>query len=112
MWIPEGGIHVHLVEDLDLSYRAQLRGWKCIFVEDIIVHGELPVQMNAAKRQQFRWAKGSVQVASKLLMEIIGQGGIPLDTKIQVFVQLTKHIINPLILDSIPNISCASGLEL
>jgi cellulose synthase/poly-beta-1,6-N-acetylglucosamine synthase-like glycosyltransferase len=94
-----GGWHTRtLVEDLDLSYRAQMRGWKCIFVEDIIVHGELPVQMNAAKRQQFRWAKGSIQVASKLLMEIIGQGGIPLDTKIQVFVQLTKHIINPLFL--------------
>lgn len=94
-----GGWHTRtLVEDLDLSYRAQMRGWKCIFVEDIIVRGELPVQMNAAKRQQFRWAKGSVQVASKLLMKIIGQGGIPLDTKIQVFVQLTKHIINPLFL--------------
>jgi cellulose synthase/poly-beta-1,6-N-acetylglucosamine synthase-like glycosyltransferase len=97
--VDSGGWHTRtLVEDLDLSYRAQMRGWKCIFVEDIIVHGELPVQMNAAKRQQFRWAKGSVQVASKLLMEIIGQGGIPLDTKIQVFVQLTKHIINPLFL--------------
>jgi hypothetical protein len=97
--VDSGGWHTRtLVEDLDLSYRAQLRGWKCIFVEDIIVHGELPVQMNAAKRQQFRWAKGSVQVASKLLMKIIGQGGIPLDTKIQVFVQLTKHIINPLFL--------------
>ena len=97
--VDSGGWHTRtLVEDLDLSYRAQMRGWKCIFVEDIIVRGELPVQMNAAKRQQFRWAKGSVQVASKLLMKIIGQGGIPLDTKIQVFVQLTKHIINPLFL--------------
>ncbi len=97
--VDSGGWHTRtLVEDLDLSYRAQMRGWKCIFVEDIIVRGELPVQMNAAKRQQFRWAKGSVQVASKLLVKIIGQGGIPLDTKIQVFVQLTKHIINPLFL--------------
>ena len=97
--VDSGGWHIGtLVEDLDLSYRAQMKGWKCIFVEDIIVHGELPVQMNAAKRQQFRWAKGSVQVASKLLMQIISQVGIPLDTKIQVFVQLTKHIINPLFL--------------
>jgi cellulose synthase/poly-beta-1,6-N-acetylglucosamine synthase-like glycosyltransferase len=97
--VDSGGWHVGtLVEDLDLSYRAQMKGWKCIFVEDIVVHGELPVQMNAAKRQQFRWAKGSIQVASKLLMEIISQVGIPLDTKIQVFVQLTKHIINPLFL--------------
>jgi cellulose synthase/poly-beta-1,6-N-acetylglucosamine synthase-like glycosyltransferase len=97
--VDSGGWHTRtLVEDLDLSYRAQMKGWKCIFVEDIIVQGELPVQMNAAKRQQFRWAKGSIQVASKLLMDIIGHGGIPLDTKIQVFIQLTKHLINPLFL--------------
>jgi cellulose synthase/poly-beta-1,6-N-acetylglucosamine synthase-like glycosyltransferase len=97
--VDSGGWHIGtLVEDLDLSYRAQLKGWKCIFVEDLIVDAELPVQMNAAKRQQFRWAKGSVQVASKLLMKVICHGGISLDTKIQAFIQLTKHIINPLFL--------------
>ena len=65
-----GGWHTStLVEDLDLSYRAQMKGWKCIFDEDLVVDAELPVQMNAAKRQQFRWAKGSIQVAAKLLKE-------------------------------------------
>jgi cellulose synthase/poly-beta-1,6-N-acetylglucosamine synthase-like glycosyltransferase len=50
-----GGWHTAtLVEDLDLSYRAQMKGWKCVFIEDIVVDAELPVQMNAAKRQQFR----------------------------------------------------------
>ena len=64
-----GGWHTStLVEDLDLSFRAQMKGWKCIFDEDLVVNAELPVQMNAAKRQQFRWAKGSIQVAKKLLV--------------------------------------------
>jgi cellulose synthase/poly-beta-1,6-N-acetylglucosamine synthase-like glycosyltransferase len=94
-----GGWHTStLVEDLDLSYRAQLKGWKCLFLEDVIVAAELPVQMNAAKRQQFRWAKGSVQVALKLLLDVMLQKKIPLDTKIQAFIQLTRHFIHPLFL--------------
>jgi cellulose synthase/poly-beta-1,6-N-acetylglucosamine synthase-like glycosyltransferase len=93
-----GGWHTAtLVEDLDLSYRAQMKGWKCIFLPDIVVDAELPVQMNAAKRQQFRWAKGSIQCAVKLLGDIIIKK-IPFDTKIQAFVQLTRHIVHPLML--------------
>jgi len=93
-----GGWHTAtLVEDLDLSYRAQMKGWKCIFLSDIVVDAELPVQMNAAKRQQFRWAKGSIQCAVKLLGDIIIKK-IPFDTKIQAFVQLTRHIVHPLML--------------
>src|SRR5919109_578538 len=65
-----GGWHTStIVEDLDLSYRAQLKGWKCFFLEDLIIDAELPVQINAAKRQQFRWAKGSMQVAMKLALD-------------------------------------------
>jgi cellulose synthase/poly-beta-1,6-N-acetylglucosamine synthase-like glycosyltransferase len=94
-----GGWHTStLVEDLDLSFRAQMKGWKCIFDEDLVVNAELPVQMNAAKRQQFRWAKGSVQVAKKLLIMLLSHRTLPIDTKIQIFIQLTKHIINPLFL--------------
>jgi cellulose synthase/poly-beta-1,6-N-acetylglucosamine synthase-like glycosyltransferase len=94
-----GGWHTStLVEDLDLSFRAQMKGWKCIFDEDLVVNAELPVQMNAAKRQQFRWAKGSIQVAKKLLIILLSQRKLPIDTKIQIFIQLTKHIINPLFL--------------
>jgi len=93
-----GGWHTAtLVEDLDLSYRAQMKGWKCLFLPDIVVDAELPVQMNAAKRQQFRWAKGSIQCAIKLLGDIVIKK-IPLDTKIQAFVQLTRHIVHPLML--------------
>lgn len=93
-----GGWHTAtLVEDLDLSYRAQMKGWKCLFLPDIVVDAELPVQMNAAKRQQFRWAKGSIQCAIKLLGDVVIKK-IPFDTKIQAFVQLTRHIVHPLML--------------
>ncbi len=94
-----GGWHTAtLVEDLDLSYRAQMKGWKCVFLPDIVVNAELPVQMNAAKRQQFRWAKGSIQCAIKLLSDIIIKRKIAITTKIQAFVQLTRHIVYPLML--------------
>ncbi len=94
-----GGWHTAtLVEDLDLSYRAQMKGWKCLFLPDIVVDAELPVQMNAAKRQQFRWAKGSIQCAIKLLGDIALQRKIAIETKIQAFIQLTRHIVFPLML--------------
>ncbi len=94
-----GGWHTAtLVEDLDLSYRAQMKEWKCVFLPDIVVDAELPVQMNAAKRQQFRWAKGSIQCAVKLLPGILAKRKVSLETKIQAFVQLTRHIVYPLML--------------
>ena len=94
-----GGWHTAtLVEDLDLSYRAQMKGWKCLFIPDIVVNAELPVQMNGAKRQQFRWAKGSIQCAIKLLGGILLKRKITIDAKLQAFVQLTRHIVFPLML--------------
>ncbi|MFL6522380.1 MAG: glycosyltransferase [Nitrososphaera sp.] len=94
-----GGWHTStLVEDLDLSFRVQMKGWRCLFLEDVVVDAELPVQMNAAKRQQFRWAKGSIQVAFKLLSDMMFCRNIPIETKTQAFIQLTRHTINPLFL--------------
>ena len=94
-----GGWHTAtLVEDLDLSYRAQMKGWKCVFLPNIVVDAELPVQMNAAKRQQFRWAKGSIQCAIKLLSDITLKRKVSIEAKIQAFIQLTRHIVYPLML--------------
>ncbi|AJM93126.1 MULTISPECIES: cellulose synthase family protein [Nitrosopumilus] len=94
-----GGWHTAtLVEDLDLSYRAQMKGWKCVFLPDIVVDAELPVQMNAAKRQQFRWAKGSIQCAIKLLTDIAIKRKVAIEAKIQAFIQLTRHVVYPLML--------------
>lgn len=94
-----GGWHTTtLVEDMDLSYRAHIRGWKSLFLDDIVVNAELPVQMNAAKRQQFRWAKGSIQVAMKLMPDVMLKRKVPIDTKLQAFIHMTRHIINPLFL--------------
>jgi cellulose synthase/poly-beta-1,6-N-acetylglucosamine synthase-like glycosyltransferase len=94
-----GGWHTAtLVEDLDLSYRAQMKGWKCVFLPNIVVDAELPAQMNGAKRQQFRWAKGSIQCAIKLLSDIGLKRNVAIEAKIQAFIQLTRHIVYPLVL--------------
>ena len=94
-----GGWHTAtLVEDLDLSYRAQMKGWKCLFLPDIVVDAELPAQINGAKRQQFRWAKGSIQCAIKLLFDIGLKRNVSIEAKIQAFIQLTRHIVYPLVL--------------
>ena len=94
-----GGWHTAtLVEDLDLSYRAQMKDWKCVFLPDIVVDAELPAQMNAAKRQQFRWAKGSIQCAVKLLSDVTLKRKVSIEAKIQAFIQLTRHIVYPLML--------------
>ena len=94
-----GGWHTAtLVEDLDLSYRAQMKGWKCLFLPDIVVDAELPAQMNGAKRQQFRWAKGSIQCAIKLLSDVAIKRHVAIEAKIQAFIQLTRHIVYPLVL--------------
>ena len=87
-----------LVEDMDLSYRAQMKGWRALFLDKLVCNGEIPVQINAAKRQQYRWAKGSIQCGVKLLGDIITNRKFPPDTKIQAFIQLTRHIVHPLML--------------
>ncbi|AIF83423.1 glycosyl transferase [Candidatus Nitrososphaera evergladensis SR1] len=87
-----------LVEDMDLSYRAQMKGWKCMFLDDYVVNAELPVQMNAAKRQQFRWAKGSIQVALKLLTDVIAHRKVPVESKVQSFIHMTRHVAHPFFL--------------
>ena len=61
-----GWQHDTLTEDLDLSYRAQLRGWKFVFLADIVTPAELPVDIDGFKSQQHRWTKGSIQTCKKV----------------------------------------------
>ena len=90
-----GWQHDTLTEDLDLSYRAQLRGWRFVFVSDLIQPAEVPVEMNAFKSQQHRWAKGSIQTCRKLLPTIL-RANIPLGVKIEAFFHLTANFNYPL----------------
>ncbi len=85
-----GWQHDTLTEDLDLSYRAQLEGWKFIFLPEVVSPGELPVEMNAFKSQQHRWAKGSIQTCRKLLPRI-WRSDVPLKAKIEATFHLTNN---------------------
>ena len=79
-----------LTEDLDLSYRAQLAGWKFVFLPRTIAPAELPVDIEGFKRQQFRWAKGSIQTARKHLRRVLG-ADLPAPVKLEAFVHLTNN---------------------
>jgi len=89
-----GWQHDTLTEDLDLSYRAQLRGWRFVFVSDLIAPAEVPVEMNAFKSQQHRWAKGSIQTCRKLL-PILLRARLPLGVKAEAFFHLTANFNYP-----------------
>jgi len=92
-----GWQHDTLTEDMDLSYRAQLRGWRFVFLEDSTVPAELPVEMSAFKSQQFRWAKGQMQVARKLLPAVLASD-LPLRVKLEAFFHLTNNVAYALLL--------------
>jgi len=85
-----GWQHDTLTEDLDLSYRTQLEGWQFVFLPDVEAPAEVPVEMNAFKSQQHRWAKGSIQTCLKLLPRIL-QSNAPLPVKVEAFFHLTAN---------------------
>ncbi|MGH7884058.1 MAG: cellulose synthase family protein [Thermodesulfobacteriota bacterium] len=78
-----GWQHDTLTEDLDLSYRAQIKGWRLVYLGDVISNAELPVDMNAFKTQQHRWAKGGAQTAKKLLLTIFQDKNISFRIKLE-----------------------------
>jgi cellulose synthase/poly-beta-1,6-N-acetylglucosamine synthase-like glycosyltransferase len=90
--IPDAGGWQHdtLTEDLDLSYRAQLRGWRFVFLPDLVAPAEVPVEMNSFKSQQHRWAKGSIQTCMKLLPMIL-RSKQPLGVKAEAFFHLSAN---------------------
>jgi len=93
-----------LTEDLDLSYRAQLRGWKFKFLRDVTSPAELPAEINALKSQQFRWTKGAIETARKLL-PMVWKANIPFRIKFHSTFHLTSNIVFPfIVLASILNV--------
>ena len=85
-----GWQHDTLTEDLDLSYRAQLRGWKFVFLADIVTPAELPIDIDGFKSQQHRWAKGSIQTCKKVLPRI-WKSKLPLFIKVEASAHLTAN---------------------
>jgi len=88
-----GWQHDTLTEDLDLSYRAQLKGWKFVFLPDLTAPAELPPEMSAFKAQQFRWTKGGAQTALKLLPKVL-LSKAPLKAKIEAMFHLTCFTVH------------------
>jgi cellulose synthase/poly-beta-1,6-N-acetylglucosamine synthase-like glycosyltransferase len=90
-----GWEHDTLTEDTDLSYRAQLKGWKFLYLPEIECASELPVDMNGFKSQQARWAKGLMQTAKKILPKVF-RADVPWHVKSEAFFHLTANISYPL----------------
>jgi cellulose synthase/poly-beta-1,6-N-acetylglucosamine synthase-like glycosyltransferase len=85
-----------LTEDLDLSYRAQLRGWKFKYLNNVTSPAELPSEINALKSQQFRWTKGAIETARKML-PVVWRSAMPLKIKIHATFHLTNNLVFPFI---------------
>ena len=93
-----GGWHSDtLTEDLDLSYRAQMRGWKLTFLPHVVVPGELPESVRALKSQQARWSQGAIQTARKVLPRLL-LGDWPWRIKLEAIAHLTSYVPSALTL--------------
>jgi cellulose synthase/poly-beta-1,6-N-acetylglucosamine synthase-like glycosyltransferase len=90
-----GWQHDTLTEDLDLSYRAQIEGWRFVYLNDVEAPAELPVEMRGFKNQRHRWTKGAVQTARKMLGRI-WMSDVPLRAKIEATFHLTANVNYPL----------------
>ncbi len=85
-----------LTEDLDLSYRSQLNGWRFVYRDDVAVPAELPIEIQSYRQQQQRWAQGGIQTARKILPALL-KADVPLRVKIEAFWHLTGNLTYPLI---------------
>src|SRR4051812_41116930 len=91
-----GWQHDTLTEDLDLSYRAQLKGWQFVYCPQFFAPAELPPEMIAFKQQAHRWTKGSMQTCIKLLPRILRSKHLPYTVKSEAFFHLTNTVVYPL----------------
>ena len=105
-----GWQHDTLTEDLDLSYRAQLRGWRFVYASDVVAPAEVPPVIGAFKSQQQRWSKGSVQVLRKLARTIVTSRE-PLRVKLEAFLHLTGNVGYPCVLLLALLLPLAAGIE-
>lgn len=95
-----GWEHDTLTEDFDLSYRAELKGWKFRYFKDIVCRAEIPAMISAYKSQQFRWCKGSIQTAVKLLPTIY-KANLPWKVKGEALFHLINYSVHPLMMINI-----------
>jgi len=91
-----GWEHDTLTEDLDLSYRAQLKGWQFVYLPQVCAPAELPPEMISFKQQAHRWTKGSMQTAIKLLYRVLKSKHLSYRIKLEAFFHLTNTVVYPL----------------
>ncbi|MEM4151344.1 MAG: glycosyltransferase [Nitrososphaerota archaeon] len=103
-----GGWRDSLAEDLDLSYRAQLKGWRIVYVDALAVPAEIPVQLKAVRKQQYRWAYGAIQTALRYLSQII-LSRLPNSVRIHAIIHLTRHIPQLLLTTQVLMIPIVAG---
>jgi cellulose synthase/poly-beta-1,6-N-acetylglucosamine synthase-like glycosyltransferase len=89
-----------LAEDLDVSYRMQLAGYHAVYLKDLEVPAELPPTITSLKRQQGRWARGSLQTAKKVMPTIFRSSNLSIRQKLEAFVHLTYYLVHPLMVAS------------
>jgi cellulose synthase/poly-beta-1,6-N-acetylglucosamine synthase-like glycosyltransferase len=92
-----GWQHDTLTEDTDLSYRAQMFGWRFRYLQDVECPAELPIEMTAFKTQQARWAKGLIQTSKKIMPRMF-RTGEPFHTKLEAWYHLTANLSYPLMI--------------
>lgn len=111
--VDAGGWQVDtLAEDLDASYRIQLKGYRVLYLSSLACPGEVPPTIPSFKRQQNRWACGSMQVARKILPTLLRDNRLGLRQKIEAFIHLTYYAVHPLMLLSFLLAALASILNL
>lgn len=85
-----------LAEDLDVSYRMQMKGYRVLFLRDVFSPGEIPPTIPGFKKQQARWANGSLRTARKLLPSILPEHKYKLYQRVEAFIHLTGYILHPM----------------
>jgi cellulose synthase/poly-beta-1,6-N-acetylglucosamine synthase-like glycosyltransferase len=98
-----------LAEDLDASYRVQMNGYRALYLRDLPIPAEVPPSVPSFKKQQARWACGSLRTAKKLLPALLANRAISRKHRLQAFIHLTNYLVHPLLLASFV-LACLASL--